>query len=444
MTSSTTDENLKREIDTRSLTLAIVNMVIGSGIFALPAIVAEGLGAVAILAYIVCGVIMFLLALCFAELGSRSNKSGGAYRYIEDAFGRWSGFVAGNIYIVGGCMASDAAVANAMADTLQYFFPSLGMDTYRMIFLLILFSGLGWLNVSSVKNGIRFVALASIAKLIPLILLIVVAIPHVDTQNLKWVIHPTVHNIGAASLLLFFAFLGIEVPLTNGGEIKNPHRTVPRAVFWGIAAILVLYISVQLVTQGVLGDNMSAHKEAALAAVAGIAIGKPGMIFITVVTLLAILGSLSGAILSIPRILFAGARDGLMPKALAKIHPRFATPYVAIWVYVAIDFVMAVSGGFKQLAIIASASSLILYLGVALSSIKLIINEKNNAQRNGFRIPGGVIVPLVVSVAIIWLLSNLANAELTGIAVFILIFSAVYIVSKQIKRINNKMHKYNP
>lgn len=425
MTYIVTTEHLKREIGVRSLALACINMMVGSGIFVLPALVAEGLGAAVILAYAVCGILVVLLALCFAELGSKTNKSGGIYTYIENAFGAWAGFLASNMYVLGASLASDAAVANALADTLQHFFPGLGIDAFRMIFLLLLFVGLAWLNISSVKNGIRFVVFASIGKLIPLILLVVIALPKVSVENLNWIYEPTVSKIGTASVLLFFAFLGLEVPLSNGGEIKKPWRTVPLGIFLGVFVVLLLYGCIQLMAQAVLGNQLLMHKDAPLAAVAGVVLGEPGIIFIIVVTIISIVGSLSGAILSMPRILFASARDGLLPKPLASVHPVFATPYIAIRVYAAIGFIMAVSGGFRQLAIIASAASLLLYLGAALSFIKLRYTNANN-PREGFRVPGGITIPVIAALAIIWLLSNLSGRELIGIAAFILVFSAIY------------------
>ena len=118
-------ENLKREIGVRSLTLAILNITAGSGIFIIPAIIAEDLGAAAILAYLVCGALIFLIGLCFAEVGSKTSVSGGVYSYIENAFGPYAGFLANNIYWLGGCIVSDAAIANALVDTLKYFFPFL-------------------------------------------------------------------------------------------------------------------------------------------------------------------------------------------------------------------------------------------------------------------------------------------------------------------------------
>jgi basic amino acid/polyamine antiporter, APA family len=429
----TTKENLKREIGVRSLTLAILNITAGSGIFVIPAIIAEGLGASAILAYFVCGVLIFLIGLCFAEVGSKTTVSGGVYTYIETAFGPFAGFLANNIYWIGGCLFSDAAIANALADTLKYFFPLMGNEIFRDVFLFIVFGGLVLLNIRSVKNGVRLIEFATIGKLIPMIVLVIAGANFVAPENLKWITAPTFGNIGAASLLLFFAFLGFEGPLSNSGEIKNPKRTVPLGIFLGVLAVLILYMAIQLVTQGVLGAAITAHKDAPLAAVAGIAFGKSGTVLIIAVTALAMLGALGGEILSIPRILFAGARDGLMPRPLAKVHPRFFTPHIAIIFYAALGFLFAISGGFKQLATVASAAVLITYLGVVLASIKLRSKYIITTEKT-FRMPGSIVVPLLATAGIIWLLSNLTQPELTGIGIFILVFSAIYLIIYQVKK----------
>lgn len=425
-------ENLKREIGVRSLALTIVNITVGSGIFVIPAIIAEGLGATAILAYLFCGLLIFLIGLCFAEVGSKTTASGGVYTYIETAFGPFAGFLANNIFWLGACVMSDAAIANALADTLKYFFPLLGNQVFRGLFLLFIFGGLTLLNIRGVKNGVRFIEIVTLLKLVPLIVLVCAGASFVTGENLKWVTAPSINNIGAASLLLFYAFIGLEGPLSNGGEIKNPKRTVPLGIFFGVAAVLVLYISIQLVTQGVLGAGMAAYKDAPLAAVANIVFGKPGTVLIIIVTALAMLSSLGGEIMCIPRILFAGARDGLMPKPLSAVHPRFFTPYIAITFYASLGFVMAISGGFKQLATIASSAILIIYLGVVLASIKLR-QKQSAATEKTFRVPGGVIVPVLASAGIIWLLSNLAKQELMGMAIFILVFGIIYWGGKAVK-----------
>lgn len=425
-------ENLKREIGVRSLALAIVNITAGSGIFVLPAIIAQDLGAAAILAYLVCGGSIFLIGLCFAELGSKTSVSGGVYNYIEAAFGPYAGFLANNIYWLGGCIVSDAAIANALVDTLKYSFPVLGTELYRAIFLILVFGCITLLNIRSVKNGVRLIEFATVGKLIPLIAVVVAGIAFVSPENLRWTIEPTISNLGAASLLLFFAFIGLDGPLSNGGEIKDPKRTVPLGVLFGIGTVLLLYLSIQLVTQGVLGATITAHKNAPLAAVANIALGKTGAIIIIAAAALSMLGALGGEILSIPRILFAGARDGLMPKPLAKVHSRYFTPYVAIVFYASLGLLLAVSGGFKQLATIASAALLIIYLGVVLATIKLRKKPSTEGEKT-FRVAGGIIVPLLAAVSIIWLLSNLSKTELIGITLFMLLFSFAYFVLKQVR-----------
>jgi amino acid transporter len=434
MEPETIKENLKREIGVRSLALAILNITVGSGIFVIPAIIAEGLGATAIIAYFVCGILIFLIALCFADVGSKTKLSGGTYTYIENAFGPFAGFLANNIYWIGGCVFSDAAIANALADTLKYFFSFLENEIYRGIFLFIVFGLLAWLNIRSVKNGVRFIEFTSLAKLVPLVILVITGAGFVSTQNLHWVTAPTIGNIGAASLLLFFAFLGLEGPLSNGGEMKDPKRTVPLGIFLGVAGVLVIYMAIQLVTQGVLGNTMAAHKDAPLAAIAGMAFGKWGPVFIIAVTAVAMLGTLGGDILCVPRILFAGARDGLLPKPLVKVHSRFFTPHIAIVFYAALGFFFAISGSFKQLATIASASVLIIYLGVALAAVKLQKKNSDTAEKT-FRIPGGMLVPLLASVGIIWLLCSLTKPELIGITIFIAAFTCIYFILRQIKKI---------
>jgi amino acid transporter len=131
--------------------------------------------------------------------------------------------------------------------------------------------------------------------------------------------------------------------------------------------------------------------------------------------------------------LFAGARDGLLPKPLAKVHHRFFTPYIAIAFYTSAGFLLAISGGFKQLATIASASVLIIYLGVVLATIKRS-NKNIAATEKTFRVPGGMLVPLLASIGIIWLLCSLSRLELMGIAIFTLVFSSIYLIMKLVKK----------
>lgn len=425
-------ENLKRTIGVFGLACAVINITVGTGIFVLPALVAENLGAAAIVCFFICGLLIFLIALCFAEVGSKVTGSGGTYAYIETAFGPFAGFLANNIFWFGSCVLSDAAMANALAKTLSYFFPVIDSSVFRPVFFLLLFGTLAFINVRGAKQGVRFIVFTTIAKLIPLLLLIAFGTGHITEENLQWKQTLTVNNIGASTLVLFYAFLGIESAVTNSGEFKNPAKTVPLGILGGLSFVLVLYIAIQLITQGILGDQLIAFKDAPLAAVSKILFGNFGSILIVAGTAIAILGSLSGEILAIPRVLFAGARDGILPKALSKVHPQFFTPHVAIIVYAALGFLFAVFGGFKQLIILASAATILIYLGVVLATIKLRF-KKTDAEKT-FTIPGGITVPLIAAAIIIWLLSNLSQAEIIGITIFIAVLVFIFLIMQMIKR----------
>ncbi|MGC4036991.1 MAG: amino acid permease [Chitinophagaceae bacterium] len=432
-------ENLKRDIGTFGLACTVVNIMIGTGIFVLPALAAEKLGAAAIICFFICGFLIFLIALCFAEIGSKVTVSGGAYTYIETAFGPFTGFLANNIFWFGSCMLGDAGIANALSKTLSHFFPVLDTTIGRPAFLFGLFSFLAFVNVRGAKYGVWFSILTTIIKLVPLLLLVVFGLGHITAANLEWKQALTLNEIGSATLILFYTFVGIETSVNNGGEFKNPARTVPVGIFSGLVFVLLLYVSIQLVSQGILGDQLVADKikDAPLAAVANRLFGTAGITLMIAGTAFAMLGTLSGEVLGNPRILFAGARDGLMPKALAKVHKKFATPYVSIAVYAALCFIFSVIGEIKQLLILSSATTLLIYLGVVLATIRMRYKQTTLGDQKTFKIPGGVIIPFLAIIIILWILSNLSRQEITGIIVFCAIVSALYLPIYFLKRKNN-------
>jgi amino acid transporter len=417
-------EDLKREIGVFGLSANIVNIIVGAGIFVLPAILAEIMGAASIIAYLFCGFLLSLIMLCFAEAGSRVTTTGGGFAYVETAFGAYPGFLVA-IFAITGCVMADAAISNALVNVLGHAFPVFRTDWVRILFLLTVFTGLAAINVVGVKQGMGLVKINTVAKLTPLLLLILIGFKDVSVANFQWDSTPTLKQFGEASLILFFAFQGGDVGLNVGGEIKDPKRTVPRAIFIGIGFVLVLYILIQTVSQGVLGSQLAGFKEAPLAEVGKVVFGPIGFTIVLIGTGISMFGTLSGQILNNPRVLFALANDNVLPvKALAAIHPKNKTPYISIAVYAAIGFILASVGGFKQLAVIASASMLLVYLGVVLSVIRL--RQMNPDDKAAFKIPGGVTVPLLAAVTILFFLFNLTNFEKVGLLIFIGVLSFVY------------------
>jgi len=427
-----TGADLKRTIGVFGLACAVVNITIGTGIFTLPALVAEHLGAAAIICFFICGVLIFLIALCFAEVGSKVTGSGGTYTYIETAFGPYAGFLANNIFWFGACVLSDAAVANGLSKILGLFFPIVDSTAFRPLFFLLLFGGLAFINIRGTKNGVRFMIFTTLAKLVPLLLLVIFGISHIAEANLQWKNTFTINDIGTATLILFYAFIGIEGAVANSGEFKNPSRVVPLGILSGLSFVLLLYISIQLISQGILGDQLLSFKDAPLTEISKRLFGYIGITLMTIGIAVSMLGNLSGEILAIPRVLFAGARDGILPAFLGKVHIKYFTPYSSIIFYAALGYLFAVFGGFKQLIILSSASTLLIYLGVVLATIRLRYKKTGFAEKT-FKIPGGLFVPLLATAIIIWILSNLTKMEMTGISITLVILSVIYAFMKWYK-----------
>jgi len=420
---STNNEGLRREIGILGLAANTLNRTIGAGIFVLPAFVASFLGETSILAYLFCGFLMMLIMLCFSEIGSKITVSGGAYAYIHAAFGPFAGFLANTMFWFVGILA-DAAIANAMVDTLSIYLPILAELPVRALFFLIVFGLFTYINIRGVKHGDNVVKVNTLIKIIPLVILIIAGFFGTSIENLKWHALPTISKLGEASLLLFFAFAGGEASLNVSGELKNPQKVVPLGILSGMGAVVLFYILIQTVSQGVLGADLINQSEAPLAAVANKVIGPFGSTLMIAGAAFSMFAALSGSVLSYPRVIFAGANKGWMPQIMAKVHPKFATPYVAIITYATLDFIFSISGGFKELAIIASASLLTVYLGVVLATIKLRLDE--NGKTDGFRIPGGITIPILAAIAILWFLSNLAIKEVSSLAIFLVALSVIY------------------
>ena len=329
------EAGLVRAIGARQLTASIINVTIGAGIFVLPAAAAAGLGAAAPAAYIVCAVLMALIVCCVAAAGSRVSLTGGLYAYVEVAFGPFVGFLAGVLYFLMATFAV-ASVASAFAGSVGVLWPIATTPAGRAVLIAALFAGLAAVNVRGVKPGVRLVELMTIAKLLPLLTLVGVGIWFVNPEYLRWPAMPAASAVGETAIVLIFAFVGLEIALVPSGEVLDPTRTVPRALFAALAITTTLYLLIQTVAQGLLGPSISTFAAAPLAEAAGRVLGSGGRLLVLAGAAISMFGYVSGDMLGSPRALFAFARDGILPAAVARIHPRFHTPHVAIMLYACI------------------------------------------------------------------------------------------------------------
>lgn len=422
------DEQLVRSVGVFGLSANIVNIIIGSGIFVLPAVVAAGMGSSAIYAYLFCGILITCIMLCFAEAGSKINKTGGPYTYIETAFGPFAGFLAG-VFSVLSSILSVAAVSNALVNIAAVYQPVLQETFVRFIFLLFVFGGLAFVNVLGIKQGIGLVKMFVLFKLTPLLLIIVFGWSEVSYDNLNLNSFPGIEALGATSLILFFAFLGAESAVTVGGEVLRPKKTFPQAILIGILTVLAVYVMVQLVAQGVLGEELKKYTSAPLAETARRIMGNPGFVLLVAGAALSMFGNLSGQILNVPRVLYALSRDKVIPVPyFSRVHKKYKTPHTAIIIYSIIGLCVAVAGSFEKLAVISTSTALLLYLGVVMAVVKLRFTQKASAEE--FQVPGGLIIPILSILIILYFLSHLSRNEIGGTIILITILSILFYLNK--------------
>lgn len=426
-------EGLVRVIGVRGVAINVINLTIGAGIFGLPALVAAQLGPAGVLAYLLCGILICLVMLCYAEIGSKLTDAGGVYTYVGSAFGQYPGFITNMLYVIY-ALGAHAAIANLLIDNVTILFPWLSNTYLRSIFLAFVIGGIAWLNVLGIKQGMRLVVVVTLSKIIPLLALILVGVWFISPENLTWSETPSLKSFGEGAIILFFAFGGGESALNSSGEIKDPSRSIPRGILFGVLSVFIIYFSIQLVSQGILGIELAKQAGAPLAAVADKIVPGYGTLLMIIGAAVSCFGVLSGDVPTNSRLPYAAARDGLLPAFLAKVHPKYSTPYWSVILYACAGYALALSGGFRQLAILSSGALLLVYILVILSTIKI----RKTKTENSFSIPGGLVIPIMALGATGWFLSNLSKTEIVTVVAFLAFFSVVYLF---FKRILNKERK---
>jgi APA family basic amino acid/polyamine antiporter len=423
---STAESSLVRVVGTWGLAAAIANITIGGGIFRLPAAVAVALGPAAPMAYVVCAIAMGLIVLCIAEAGSRVSLTGGPYAYVELAFGPYMGFLTGVMLWLLGTYAV-AAVSTVFSDNLGTLIPALAGPVPRALVLVGAFAITGGINLIGVKQGNTLNKATTVAKLVPLLLLVAVGMFAIQGENLAVTTMPEPATLTRAAIVLIFAFSGIETALVPGGEVRDPARTVPRAIFTAMIGITLLYIALQLVAQGVLGAAL-ATSTTPLADAAGIVMGPWGRTLLLLGVVVSTFGYLSGMALAVPRALYAFARDGFLPRQLASVHPTWKTPWIAIVVQLSITCALAITSGFGALAILSNVAALLVYFACAVAAFEL---RRRGVQMGGipFRVPGAGVVPVLACIVIIGLLTSITPDEWTGIVIPIVVATALFFLS---------------
>jgi amino acid transporter len=345
----------------------MISIVVGAGIFLVPAQLSLALGSLAPLAMVVCALVVGAVGLCMAESGSRVPSSGGIYAFVEAAFGRCAGYVSGLLFFLSNVLAC-AAVSSALADAIGAVVPASIGDIVHITVVVGTLVAISAVNIAGVGLGIRLVGVVTLLKLVPLVLFVGAGVFALHARNFAAPAVVTPAVTARALLFALFAFQGFETSLSVSGEVREPTRTIPRALLLALSTVTFLYIAIQIVAQGILGPALKYSNVPLADAMARV---NPALqLVMLTATALSMFGWITADLLGSPRIVFAFARDGLLPHALGRLNQRRA-PHVAIAAYVVIAIALALSGTFAQLAPLATLVMALLYIAACAASWKL-------------------------------------------------------------------------
>ena len=409
----------------------IINSIIGAGIFGLPSKIFGLTGVYSIAAFFVCAAIVFVFILCFAEVGSRFNTTGGPYLYILSAFGRFPAFLMGWLLFLTRIF-NYATLINLLVTYLSFFSASVNEPLVRVGIMLFITGILTWINHIGVKNIAQASNILTIGKLIPLAIFIIVGLFFLDGDLFIANQVPTLTSFSTAVLLLVFAFGGFESVMVNTGEINNPSKTIPFGLLMATFVVAVFYILIQITCVGTLPGLASSEKP--LAEAASGFMGSMGGKFIAMGAFISILGTLNLIMFSGSRLPFAFSIQDQFPKIFSYVHPKFHTPTVSLLLMAVISTVFAIAWTFLTALTVSVIIRVTIYLFVCASLIML--RKKMPEQTSHYKIPFGNVVAALGILISIWLLSAAKLIELRNAAIFLVIGIVIYILHTKFKKKN--------
>ena len=422
MTESST---LKRSLGLATVVSLGINGVIGQGIFLLPGKAAGMMGPSAGLALLMGGVLCFLIALCFAEVSARFDATGGAYVYAREAFGDFVGFEVGWMTC---CVAiiSWAALANGFTLVLSHFWPAASEGLTQNIVALSVITGLTLVNTMGAHWGAAVVKFFTVAKLIPLTLFIAVGLFFIEPAHFEPFAPHGTAPLADTTMLLLYAYAGFETLVVPAGEMDNPQRNVPRALFIVMAVVTVVYMGIFGVAVGTF-DGIAGHANP-VAAASAVFMGPAGATLIAVGICLSVFGTNCGSALVNPRRFYAMAERGDLPPLLATTDPKTGAPRMAIGLTWLLACGLSLSGTFVELAVLGVVARFAQYIPTCLA---VIVFRKRLGPGEGFRIPGGPVLPILTVALCLILLANSDPSRLIKGGIALLVGVPLYYLSRR-------------
>ena len=424
---SSTEEKLPRNLGLWGIWMLVVNGLIGAGIFGLPSGAAALAGEYSVLVYAFCALLILPIILCFAELGSYFRGTGGPIRYGTLAFGPFIGFQGGWLYYLARLISFSANTV-LLTDSIAYFIEGAGTGTGRIISLAVICIGLSVINVLGSVESIRSMTLFTVIKfavliLLPLggfILLGSEVIPSFESPI------PPAQDLGAAALLLIYAFVGFEGAVVPAGEAKRPERDMPLGLLLGLAVVAVLYMLIQLVSQAAVPDL--ANSKTPLLDVSASLFGTTGAILLMVGVAASVLANLVSSMFSATRVTYALSLEKSLPRWFGEVHSRYLTPANSVVFFGVAAFLLAAFGSFTVLAAMTVLSRLFLY-GMSCAAIPRLRPQFRGEGR--FILRGGYSIPILGIAACVWLMLQVSERSIWMTAIFVGIGSLLFWIGKK-------------
>jgi len=403
---------LRRALGRWDLTAIGVNQVIGGAIFLMPAQVAAQIGGWSPIAFVLMGLASMSVALCFAEVGSRFEGTGGPYLYTRAAFGPFVAFEVGWMQWFTRA-SSQASIMAGIAVALGYYWPAVTVGWPRHLLLTAVTATLAWINVRGIRQSAWLVNALTVGKLVPLALFIIVGLSFIRPTALTSLPPITPTQASTAALMLIFVFGGYDVVPVPAGEALDPRRHVPFALVMTIVVVTAVMTLAQIVAQSVLPD-LAAHKTP-IADAAAVMVGSGGALLIGIGSVLSMTGNNAGQVLTGSRMLFALAEHGELPAVFGRIHPRFRTPANAVVFTSAVALALAVSGSWEKIAIVSALARLVTYTGACAATLQLRRPEfADRVKPATFTAPLGPLVPIVAIIVSMAVVAGASRLQLLG------------------------------
>lgn len=414
------EERLVRGIRRWDLVALAINGIIGAGIFGLPAKVFALIGTYSLIAFIACAIVVTLIILCFAEVSSRFDETGGPYLYARKAFGPTVAFEIGWLMWLARITAF-AANCNLLVIYLGYFWPPVAGTWWRAVTIVFVVAMLTSINVIGVRQSAIVSNVFTVGKLVPILIFIGAGLFFVNPNAFAFGPRPGVGAFSQSILLLIYAFTGFEMAVIPAGEVRNPQKHLPRALLIAIAVVAVVYVLIQIVCVGTLPELAQSQKP--LADAGSRFLGTAGGVIISAGAMISITGNLNILVLSGSRIPFAIAEQQQLPSVFARVHQRYATPHVAIFATAAIMLLLTMSSSFLAALTISAIARLLTY---GATCVSLPILRRKSSRPPIFKLPGGTLIAALSLMLAVWLLANSTWKEARAAAVAALAGLIIY------------------